>query len=98
MANPFAAIEASVNQRAIGMLANADADFGGGLVVQGIFDAQPVVVFDAVQSTNPQFRCLVSLVSSVDQGEPVTINGISYTVASIDREGSGMAMIELATA
>lgn len=95
MPSPFAAIEASVNQRAIGMLANAEANFGGGLVVSGVFDAQPMVVFDAVQGTNPQFRCLSSLVTSVDQGEAVTINATAYTVASIDRDGAGMALIEL---
>ena len=94
MSTPFAAIESLVNQRALGMLANAMADFGGA-AVQGVFDARPALAFDQVQVSNPQFRCLSALVPSVGEGDAVTINAVAYTVASIEHDATGMARIEL---
>lgn len=94
MANPFAAIEASINQRALGMLANADADFGGGLVVSGIFDAAPIVSFD-VQSNSPQFQCLESLVSSVVRGAAVAINGTNFTIQNKTPDKTGWVTFDL---
>jgi hypothetical protein len=95
MPAPFAAIENLVNQRAVGMLANAEADFGGGLIVSGVFDASPVQLFDVVDAVRPQFRCLASLVATVTEGDSVTINAVSYKVANVDPDGTGMTTLVL---
>jgi hypothetical protein len=95
MPNPFAAIEARVNQHAVGILANAEADFGGGLIVSGVFDEFPAMAFDLVNNPKPQFRCLQSAISSVLKNAAVTIRGISYTCYAIDRDGTGLVTIDL---
>lgn len=97
MTSPFAAIETSINQRAIGMLANADADFGGGLVVSGIFDSEPIINYE-VQSNSPQFQCLASTVTSILKGAAVTINAVAYTVKAKEPDGAGFMRLELTKA
>jgi hypothetical protein len=94
MASPFAAIEERVNQSLVNKLSNADADFGGGLVVSGIFDKAPELNFD-VQSSSPQFECLESSVSSISIRAAVIINDVNYTVKSIEPDGVGMVLIQL---
>lgn len=93
----FADIEARINLATIAKLANADADFGAGLVVAGIFNALPVVSFD-VQSTNPRFECLEADISTVAVNTPVTIRGVAYSVQNIEPNGAGMAVLDLTRA
>lgn len=94
MSSPFATIEAKVNQSLVNKLSNAHADFGGGLVVPGIFDAEPELNFD-VQSSSPVFECLESSVTSVSTRAVVAINGVNYTVKNKQPDGVGMVLIEL---
>jgi len=95
MPNPFSAIEAIVNQGTLALIANAEADFGSGLVVSGIFDEFPAVAFDVVSNPKPQFRCLQSAVSTVVKNSAVAINSVSYTVYSKSPDGTGMTVIDL---
>lgn len=95
MPSPFAAIETRINQGVIGLLANAEADFGSGLVVSGVFDEFPATAFEVVNNPKPQFRCIESAVAAVNKSAAVTIRGIAYTVWSKERDGVGMVLIDL---
>lgn len=94
MPSPFAAIEQRINQGVIALIANAEADFGGGLLVSGVFDEFPAVAFEVVNNPKPQFRCLSSAVITVNKNAPVTILGVNYTVWNKD-DSTGMAFIDL---
>lgn len=93
----FAEIEARINLATIAKLANADADFGAGLVVAGIFNALPIVSYD-VQSTNPRFECLAAAIPLVATGTPVTIRTVAYTVQNLEPNGAGMVALDLTRA
>ncbi|MDP3322646.1 MAG: hypothetical protein Q8S71_03765 [Hydrogenophaga sp.] len=90
----FSAIEQKINAACIKRLSNAQADFGEGLLVDGIFEADPLINFD-VQSTIPQFQCLEGSVALVSRGRSVVINSINYTVKTIEPDGAGFTRLEL---
>ena len=93
----FSNIEQRINLAAIAKLSNADADFGGGVLVSGIFNSVPVLSYD-VQSNNPRFECLEASISTVSVGVPVTIRTVSYSIQNIEFNGAGMAVLDLARA
>jgi hypothetical protein len=93
----FSATEQKINAACMRRLANAQADFGGGLLVDGIFDSLPVDEY-GTQSNIPQFQCLSSDISAVSRGAGVVINSVSYTVKIIEPDGTGMALVELTKA
>ena len=90
----FAAIEQKINSAVIKRLSNAQANFGGGLLVDGIFDAFPVDTYE-VQSNNPVFQCNESEVSTVLRGASVVINSITYTVENKISNKAGWMLLEL---
>ena len=94
MSAPFAALEARVNADVIKHLANAVADFGYGVTVDGIFDN---AYLDALgfSGATPVFNCISSAVSGVAQGDAVAIGGINYTVIRIEPDGIGMTRLVL---
>lgn len=95
MATPFAAIEARVNAAALAHTANATADFGGGVVVAGVFDKDYVTALD-IGGSSPAFRCASSAVVAVVAGAAVSINSANYTVAGpVEHDGTGMATLRL---
>ncbi len=94
MATPFAAMEERVNSGALAMLANADADFGGGLVVSGIFTEHPEMI-NLVQSSNPIFQCQAASIAGIGYGDAVTIKATAYIVLKVDIDETGWAIAEL---
>ena len=94
MSAPFAALEARVNADVIKHLANAVADLGYGVTVEGIFDN---AYLDALgfSGATPVFNCISSAVSGVAQGDAVAIGGINYTVIRIEPDGIGMMRLVL---
>jgi hypothetical protein len=95
MVAPFAALEARVNAAVFAKLANATADFGGGVVVAGVFDSAYADAFGLVGGAVPVFQCAAAAVSAVAVGAAVTINAVSYTVAEIEPDGAGMTRLRL---
>jgi len=66
--------------------------------VYGIFDDAYQTVIEAtgeVATTAPQFLCRTADVSSVAQGNTITINSIAYKAISIESDGTGMTTIQL---
>lgn len=95
MSAPFAALEARVNAAVIAHLANATADFGGGVVVDGVFRDPAVDAFGMVASDQPTFEALTESIVAVVTGSAVTINGRSYVVASVSPDSTGMSVLTL---
>jgi hypothetical protein len=78
------------------------ADFGlsvtiGGVTVQALFDDSYT---DAMQFSGsfPALTCASADVSTVAQGAAVVVNSISYTVAAIKPDGSGVTLLQLVEA
>lgn len=95
MPSPFAAIEQQINQGALALIANAEADFGSGRIVSGVFDEFPATVFEVVNNPKPQFRCLAADLLTVNRNDAVTIRGVPYTVWAKEYDGTGMVTVDL---
>jgi hypothetical protein len=79
------------------------ADFGvnatiGAATVRGIFDAAFAESLGFVGGTTPQLLCASADVTSVVEGTAVTIAAVSYTVAEIHPDGTGITLLRLETA
>lgn len=77
-------------------------DFGtdamvGGVAVRGIFDAAYADPLGVAAST-PALLCASADVSTVAQGAAVEVNGISYTVAAVKPDSTGMTLLQLTEA
>ena len=64
-----------------------------GVAIAGIFDAQAADAFGTVTGSNPVFYCSTS--SAVARGNTLVIGGVSYTVASIEPDGTGLTACRL---
>lgn len=91
---PFAEMTAAMNSVIVDFLADAEADFGGGVVVQGLYRKPPAEVFGMVSGCRPSFEATDAALSGVAVDASVTIGGTSYVVAekSVDQ---GMATLQL---
>ncbi len=94
MTNPFASIEASINTACIGALANVTATLASGAQVAGIF-SKPSAVQMGLMSTSPDLVCKTSDVTSVANGQTISINSTAYTVRAIEPDYTGMTRITL---
>jgi hypothetical protein len=90
----FAALEARVNAAVASHLANATADLGGGVLVDGEFGDDYAEVLGMTGSV-PTFRGLTSALVGVAGGSAMTINSIAYTVTSAQPDGAGMTRLLL---
>lgn len=77
------------------------ADFGvaatvGGVSVTGIFDKAYIEALGYVNANNPVLLVLSSV--SASEGTAVTVNATSYTVASIEPDGTGLTLLQLEAA
>jgi hypothetical protein len=95
MATPFAAIEARINAAVVSHLANATADFGGGVVVDGIFRASYSDAFGMVNSEMSSFEAETDDLTGVEVGDTVTVGGKARTVSSIQPDGTGITLLAL---
>lgn len=93
MTAPFAAIEAATVTHAVAALANASATIGG-VSVDGLFDNGYGEIY-GIDSAKPSFQCASSAVAAVTRGTAVTVNAVSYTVAGIEPDGTGLTMLRL---
>ena len=76
------------------------ADFGvaatvDGVAVTGIFDNDYGDPLGLVAGSRPVLQVIASAVPSVDLGDAVTIGALSYTVAEIQPDGTGMTRLVL---
>lgn len=93
MTNPAAAIEAATALAAVAAFANCAATVGG-VVVAGVFDnayADPL----GFSGSTPSLLCASADVSTAAQGTAVAVNGVNYTVAGIEPDGTGMTRLLL---
>lgn len=65
-----------------------------GLSVRGIFDAEYQDVFN-VESSSPAFSCVADDVSTVSNGDLITINSVVYTIVEQQPDGTGMTVLRL---
>lgn len=92
---PFAAHEARINAAVDQHLANATADFGGGVTVDGTFDSDYDDPLGIVAGQRMVFSAGDAVLSSISVGTSVTINNTAYMVAEVQREGSGRTRLIL---
>jgi hypothetical protein len=95
MTAPFAALEASVNDAVRRHLANATADFGGGVVVDVEFGKQSADAFGIVAGSALTLRVVSVLVPGIGVDDSVSISGTAYTIVHVDDDGSGMITMRL---
>ena len=98
MTTPFADLETRLNAAVVARLANATADFGGGVTVDGLYLRPTADAFGLIGGGKPSFQALGSALSGISHGAAVSINSVSYTVAAINLDGTGMTTLELETA
>ncbi len=94
MPTPFAALEARVNAGVFARLANATADFGGGNVVDGIFEDEYIAAL-GIESSGPRFSCLVSALPAGYRSASPVIRGAAYVVGEANPDGAGMTTLIL---
>ena len=96
MPTPFAAIEATVNARAIGALANATMTWATSSSADGVFRMPSAgLLGDLVQGNDPSFTGLTSAIGSIAYGTAVTVNATAYTVARNEPDGAGITLLTL---
>ena len=67
----------------------------GSTTVRGIFDNEYVTALGLVDGTHPVFLASSSAVTSAAQGDPITVGGVSYRIARIEPDGTGMTRLIL---
>lgn len=96
MATPFADIQARIASATIRHLADATADFGGGVLIDGIYRNPYAEAFGGIVSgSNPSFEALSGALSGIARGASVSVHGKAYTVVKIDRNREGVTLLEL---
>ena len=95
MTAPFAALETRVNAAVIAHLANATADFGAGVTVDGVFQREYQESL-GVAGNKPVFTALEADLPSITPGTTAcSINSTSYVVAESHPDGTGNALLVL---
>lgn len=90
----FAEMETAMNAAIIETLADAVADFGGGVAVAGLFRAPPAESFGLIGGNKPSFEALSTALAAIENGDTVAIGGTAYTVAE-QRRSAGMTTLYL---
>lgn len=73
-------------------------DGGSPSTVKGIFDDE---YFDEVggsvgiEGSQPRFMCKLEDVSDVSQGDALSVNGISYQIVNVQKDGTGVVILVL---
>lgn len=92
MATPFAALEARVNAAVDQHLANATADFGGGVTVDGLF-SMAFVEQQGVEGLRPVFNVSAAALPAVSHSTTVTINAVAYRVVGIQPDAGRTTLL-----
>lgn len=66
----------------------------GGVAVDAIFANRPAETLYA-SGTAPALTAKSADVSTVARGDPAVVNGLAYTVAKIEHDGTGLARLTL---
>lgn len=94
----FAEMTTAMNAAIVDFLADAEADFGNGVVVSGLFRDLPVESFGVISGSKPSFEGLTEVLGAVVVDDTVSIKGVEYVVAEIPRPRDGMTTLILETA
>jgi hypothetical protein len=75
-------------------------DFGvactiGGAAATGIFDKQYVEAYGMVAGNQPVLLVKDAAAASVVEGTAVVINAVTYSVAGMEPDGTGMTLLRL---
>lgn len=92
MSTPFAALEARLNAAVDQHLANATADFGGGVTVDGLFSNAFVEQF-GVEGLRPVFSACTTALPAVSHSTTVTINSEAYRVVGIQPDAGRTTLL-----
>ncbi len=71
---------------------------GSPSTVNGIFDDD---YFDEVggsvgiEGSQPRFTCKLEDISAVEQGDALTVSGISYLIVNVQKDGTGLVVLVL---
>lgn len=91
----FAELQSRVAGAVEKHLADATADFGGGVLVDGLFRLPYGEAFGFVSGTSPSFEATSGALAGIARNASVTINGTTYTVSEIKPDGNGMVTLVL---
>jgi hypothetical protein len=87
-----------LNTDEFAVIATYTPDGGSAVSINGIFDN----AYDEIEgphagleTSNPAFTCLSSDVSSAAHGDTLLVNSLTYTVAGVKPDGTGMTTLEL---
>lgn len=95
MTQPFAALQEDLSAEVVGLLADAEADFGGGRIVPGLFRNPSVEGLGGMFSgSKPSIEVQTSALVGIDRRAPVSIGGVQYTVYDL-RPDAGMTIVDL---
>lgn len=93
---PFEEIEVVVNAAVIAALTNAGLVHNGGATVRGIFERRTGLEFGTVNSVEPTFTIAASV--TVARGDTFSDGLDAWVVIGIDRDASGLQVVQLARA
>lgn len=97
MVAPFAAIETATVANTVAALANVTATIGAVTGVEGIFDKDYSDAFGITDGTRPVLLISATAAPAAAVGTSVTINAVTYTIAEIQPDGTGMTRLFLKT-
>lgn len=95
MTATFAAVQQRIASATQKHLADATADFGSGVTVDGLFRLPYGEAFGLVAGNSPSFEAPSGDLSGIARGASVTINATAYKVAEIKPDGQGMTLLVL---
>ena len=96
MTAPFAALRDRINDAVIDHLSDTVATRNGSGQVVGLFDKSYGEAFGIIAGNDPVFRCLSSV--GMARGNTLLIGGTTYTVVSIEADGTGIDLCRLEAA
>lgn len=75
-------------------------DFGvtatvDGVSARGIFDNDFLTTLGVTAGTGPVLLCKSADITSAAQGDTVVVAGISYTITSLEPDGTGLTLLRL---
>lgn len=94
MTAPFAAIETATAANAVAALANVTATVDG-VTVNGIHDNAFLESMGITAGTGPVLLCAAADITSAAQGDTAVIAAVSYTITSLEPDGTGMTLLRL---
>lgn len=91
-------IDAFFNTDDFAVAATYTPDGGSPSTVNGIFDDE---YFDEVggsvgiEGSQPRFTCKLADVAAVEQGDALTVSGVSYLIVNVQKDGTGIVILIL---